>query len=1097
MSWKLAELRWRHDVGLQESGWERHNGKSLESLDSQAAEAISKRPERQRSHTTPWSQLGGEGLQKACDGQLSLSLSPEPTERVQSYPETLGLCRDPPVTSRTPLLTPPQLLLSTVVSAERMCDESCHPRSGSSPEAPRHSLCQTKIEEYPPQIDKFQGDSCPPRGPTAESRSTSGMGDGGGRTSSHSSDVYPETRAADHSLNSSHQRGSADTSSIIVNDHETLLPQVQNLESYIFDNHRLDISKISASRSFGLHLDISPSENEQGPTVTSSVDSSEYTSFPACFRRPSSESRHHSDSCLLEKYICEDSEISSSCHSQTMRTLYPDLRSAHAQIQGHRVASQSQTTSSALEPRFPFSRSNSSSDDDDDFTKVWPFPDANIPLRDLTCHRVKSALGVLHVGDQDHLESSAILETVADNTTRKLHGRLSYTVDDIISHYVDPATGFLKRCGSGTNEFYPTTLGLSRPAQAEQGNAKTVEITRTTMGELVDDPVSGPPDGENPGSVLNLSARLEAQEVDDYEWETLPESSRSGFLNPSGIRFRLAKKDTGDAARTSTISRKSPATPWDPLPNKHRQLRGHPGLNRKRLFRTDQSHIFSDQSGGANRGASAGHTGIRKVRRKSRPEPAESSMRRLQPLQVLNLAPTPNDSLASSQVTVQASSEDFTPLPSAPNFSPPRSALLYSKAIDRALPSSSLLPKHSKGHSWSTIPLSSGMNISTNGGPVPHGDRIVSDTISCTAGLNHRSTSRKSSRLIVSERDRPTISGLIDLIADAIDTNEASEGSGRPIGHVKIETLEQHVHSSFDGNAPPHDSFVRDIDCVNDVDASHFIRDSQRLRSSHFPKGNNANSGLKRPEIRKAGSSLADCSSGTLQPLHSDKRNCHAFLGSPPNAEDTLRSTNLSNATKNTYASSSLANYTFSSRFTDIIPSSSESSAELKAHGPFRDVLIDMEHCPTFPLTPAQLSITRLNGVNRIPFERIQLIERGVWLEKAWCFVHGRAEFSHTLAIKKMAPIVSLDAVEAQRDAGRFLLLTLVVTYMVGGFVLAHDMGKEGSLSSSTMAVLTGGVVSRIHSRDVRWAQAIEKAGLFVVFCVMVGCVGVLVWAFT
>jgi hypothetical protein len=69
-----------------------------------------------------------------------------------------------------------------------------------------------------------------------------------------------------------------------------------------------------------------------------------------------------------------------------------------------------------------------------------------------------------------------------------------------------------------------------------------------------------------------------------------------------------------------------------------------------------------------------------------------------------------------------------------------------------------------------------------------------------------------------------------------------------------------------------------------------------------------------------------------------------------------------------------------------------------------------------------------------------------------------------------------------------------MATYFVGGFVLAHDMGRGGALSSGAMAELTGGVVSRVHPVDTQLARAIEKGGLLVVVCVLAGCVGVLAW---
>ena len=50
MSWKLAELRWRHDIGLYESRWERESG-ALPVERKRAVEAFDKRGRRSRSRS--------------------------------------------------------------------------------------------------------------------------------------------------------------------------------------------------------------------------------------------------------------------------------------------------------------------------------------------------------------------------------------------------------------------------------------------------------------------------------------------------------------------------------------------------------------------------------------------------------------------------------------------------------------------------------------------------------------------------------------------------------------------------------------------------------------------------------------------------------------------------------------------------------------------------------------------------------------------------------------------------------------------------------------------------------------------------------------
>ncbi|KAK6387178.1 hypothetical protein LTS17_000444 [Exophiala oligosperma] len=1098
MSWKLAELRWRHDVGLQESAWECHN-ENPQSVKSQGAQRTSKKPGRQRSHTAPSDLVDGEGFQKACDGRVWPSLSPESPLKIKSYPDSTAFLRDPTITSTTPLLTPSQRFPSSDLPVEKMIDESHVHQSASHPDIPVRLTCQAILQDHSPPTDIVRGGTSLPTSPPVTTKSTSGTGLDREGSSSHTGDVYLETRTDDNSLNLSHRRVSVATSAI-VNKKETSKPQtnIQSLESYVPDNDSLDHLSIPASTSFGIHFERFPSEDEKSPLETLSIHSSEYTFFPTCFRRPSIASKHHSDSCLLDKHKREDSENSLSLHSQNMRTLYPDLRSAHAQIQGHRVVSQPR--SSGFEPRFPLSRSSSSSEDDDYFAKVLPISDAHIPLRHLACHRVPSAFGVLQVAEH-HLESSAILESVEDNTVSKLHDRISYNADEIVSHYVEP---FIRH-GSSKSEFYPATPRFpawnpnTRTAQCERGSIGTGAVIGTSAEDLMHGSISMSEsrDGQTQGSSASLGRGLEAPEVDDYEWEAFPESSRSGFSSPSALRFRLTKKETGDVSCESAISRQSPATPWDPLPATHRR-NGHHGLYRKTHLRTDQPHTFSKRPGPTSRETFDDHNDMQRIRRRSFPTFAGKAIRRHHSLKLVDLAHDSNGCLQHPQIPAYASAEDANFLLAPPNSPSSQSALMSSNVIDRALPSSSLLPKCSRQDSWRSVPFSDSINISSNSAPVPYAHANVSNKVSDTDKSNHSSLSGSSSGIIISERDRPTISGLIDMIKDAMDANEGGEGFGdRPSGNDKTEARDQQVYSGPDCNLLLYGDPSQRLECKNELHDFHFTGDSQRPRRGPFPKGNTTTTILKRTGIGRAGSSLADCSSSALQLCKTEDSGRHACIDSQTNAEVALLSKGLPDAVNNIYASSALPECTFSSRFNEVTPSSSESSAGLKAHGALRDVLIDVENCPIFPLKPAQLLITRLNGVNRIPFERVQLLKSGEWLEKAWCFVHNRAEFSHTMLAKKITTVMASDAIETQLEAGRFLLLVCVATYMMGGFVLAHDMGREGILSTSAMTAITNGAAPRLHPSHVRKAQAIEKGGLLVVFSVLVGCVGVLVWTLT
>jgi hypothetical protein len=94
MSWKLAELRWRHDVGLYESRWEKNSG-VLPIERKRAIEAFEERRGRSRSRTASerdtkeHSISGGLGIPfSTASPALRLSLDvtvPQPTSPPPSF----------------------------------------------------------------------------------------------------------------------------------------------------------------------------------------------------------------------------------------------------------------------------------------------------------------------------------------------------------------------------------------------------------------------------------------------------------------------------------------------------------------------------------------------------------------------------------------------------------------------------------------------------------------------------------------------------------------------------------------------------------------------------------------------------------------------------------------------------------------------------------------------------------------------------------------------------------------------------------------------------------------------------------------------------
>ncbi|EXJ90137.1 hypothetical protein A1O3_03206 [Capronia epimyces CBS 606.96] len=298
--------------------------------------------------------------------------------------------------------------------------------------------------------------------------------------------------------------------------------------------------------------------------------------------------------------------LSSSGRRQTSRTLYPDLHSAHAQILGRRPASPLQTPPSPKETppspketppspketppspketRFPLSPSSISSEEDeqDEFDLLpLPFGSDDIPLKDLSCRRVQSAQGVLREADH-HEESSAILETSDEaEPVGPNEGRFSSTLDEIVSHYAEgPADG-----SSSLPVMHPNSgQGFANPEIAHPQPVRRVHVHRDSGGNAFEPPIrghfpSGPPDeGQQEQEDRPLRSIADFEE-DDGDWETVPESSRSGFLTPSRLRFRLTRETLEDS--NSTFVSKTPATPWDPLSSSRRtHLEPGPALTRR------------------------------------------------------------------------------------------------------------------------------------------------------------------------------------------------------------------------------------------------------------------------------------------------------------------------------------------------------------------------------------------------------------------------------------------------------------------------------------------------------------------------------------
>lgn len=810
----------------------------------------------------------------------------------------------------------------------------------------------------------------------------------------------------------------------------------------------------------------------------------------------------------------------------TSRTLYPDLTSAHAQIQGHRTVSLQAARSSGMETRFPLSPSSSSSGEEDgvDFDISTLGSDA-IPLQDLSCQRVPSAFGVLHEADY-HQESSAIIQSSDDAETPDTSERYSCTLDEIVSQYVDATTE-----SSSSGHPGHGSLGLNTGMEhfTDFEDPDEVELRPESFASSLDNRVTN---DENSTSghrshdlhrgrrqsqlhALENPARQESEEKsDDEEWSTLPESSRSGFLTPSKLRFRLIKRETKETLQSGTIGGRSPATTWDPLSNVA-QVTHRPGLQDKHRLQICQRSKSS--SPGSNRVVLTDGGDTATERQEDDQEVTKGHS--------LNTASTLDHNTQSSQQLDQ-----HFPQRRAEHFSLNHTSDLPSNSFvtritDNILPSSSLLP-----HDLDKTVMSSSLPQTA----MSRVRKIKTPTSSEEIGLTAlpafaRNTEQATKHTGNTASDNTFLPMNPETISAGPVSNEnekfSSTSRGATGGQAKKKSEQSKTHIMQGGGnseqavkALLHEHFIEGGYSSSDSDISRFLRNTQHLRQDLRSAQDESMAPIDRSaRIKVTGSSIAnyssdsaplkrskyakglgDRTSGTRKDTEINNNVSGRFrklLSSAENVRDSASVySNLSNASSASVTNSSDANTSAS-----LLSAEINANPSLTSHAG----LIDKHHCPTFPLAPELLAITKIPETGRVPFERLQLLEDGSWLEKAWCSVHQRMEFSQ--ASLGRAPVGAIrGSLPFQREAGKILLVVSVATYFVGGFALAHDMGTGGALATGAMVELTKwlsgqeeGAVGRVHPVDARLARAVEKVGLLVVGVVALGCVGVLVWAAT
>lgn len=102
MSWKFAELKWRQDVGLQESCWERGSDGNGQQSTGTGQDGYTP---RRRSHTAPWSILATERASPVQNNRAASILSHLGASRILPDPRSSCLSPETSPSPKNPLLT--------------------------------------------------------------------------------------------------------------------------------------------------------------------------------------------------------------------------------------------------------------------------------------------------------------------------------------------------------------------------------------------------------------------------------------------------------------------------------------------------------------------------------------------------------------------------------------------------------------------------------------------------------------------------------------------------------------------------------------------------------------------------------------------------------------------------------------------------------------------------------------------------------------------------------------------------------------------------------------------------------------------------------
>lgn len=830
------------------------------------------------------------------------------------------------------------------------------------------------------------------------------------------------------------------------------------------------------------------------------------------------EARHSLDSYVLDKLAPGNQRTTSISQRRTTRPLHPDLPLAHAKILGCGSKTDSLELPSEFDLRFPLACSVSSEEvDEREIVAGASLPDTSIPLQELPRREVLSAQGVLHEAEY-HQESSAVFETSDIAEEPALGRRESTTLDEIVSQYADLS---MPRSSPCPQSVYREAL---REIEGEKNNhvyglpdggtAQTRELGRGLMGK--DSRSSGSTDllvGRNDQDINSGSLRsspiippnqyVESDDSDE-RWQIVPHSSRCGFLTPSKMRFRLTSRDAVEATYLDAATERSPVSPWDPF------AKSTPKRRRERLPKIDLTQRMQA----------------------SRPVPGKAKDFLFPPILGLGLRrgqlflgssqprPPKTQEFASLLNHSQSLNVTVSHSTQAAITTIPLSTLCSSSPLletpNSAIPSSSLLPNlTNKTRRLPQVSQSADEDTSK-----ASGGEVVANIQSSL--FNHQPGKSSHPGLqVLGGTARGYQKPHRDPTSGSITSTSNENGRAQKPSQTKVSTSTEGSallrHQISHGFSLQH----RWQSQYGDSDAaiSHFLRSSRPGVNADMM--NDYRQLLELGEndlgIKAAGSSLADYSSSLTpfsrnKPFRNELTNNQLDQWKSATYGDALGQRLRSFVPPPRGTSGNSGSYGALSRVESregtLASSNSTSASLLPRHEPRGNEpklwLLLVNQCPSFPLTTYQLAI-RSNTGRAVPFERLQMLSNGEWLERGWCTVHERNEFSHAKLTATTAQEDKGGGLGRQHQAGKLLLAFGVATYFVGGFALIHDMARQGALSQLAMGQVARGLsrhedvaaTSRalVHAAEAKMAQVVERTGVVVVVLVLVACFGVCIWA--